>query len=668
MKTLKKVPVILGFWLGTLFFSGGLHAQPVFDLPTTDFTPVSGLQAISIPMTLQVGDIETGIINPVTGEPLNDVALVFNPSVNTLPTDIRIYTIYHNSMTDTRALMLSTPADLTYPVDTGHIPFETSNSVQILDLNRDGQNDLAFNGSTGSISPSPWEEGPAPILGVMGTGTDPFVGGKVDQLGTTISIYNFPIFVGLSPYGGQPSLATGKLGGDAFTDLAINDWRVPTMVTGSDPIDGTGNTGAGQMLRTFFNDGGIGPLPSVATLISIPDPVFDLINAIPLFIVVADFDMNGTDDAAVVYVIQTADDNFEIRLMVYPGNGDGTFNVHPTISENLADLGDFRETNGGPTSLTYGDFDGNGHLDFAVSYNVDANTALGLAGFTAVITCAPGTPPTCSVQQLAFPAPLVVVNIDAGDFDGDGLDDLVQSEETCDDLQCTTTERGQVSAYLNQSGSFSATPDQTIAPALSAADATSIYWQVIARDIDGCSPEDIAFTGVEVPNTGGAGPPAFLNRAIVAFATVADPVADAGFGTPVDDGIQLGGDPTCFDPNGNPTSVLWTQISGDPATISDPTASNPIVTHIGFNEDSVFQVTCSTACAQAQATITVGQTLCISGSGHFWSTIRTGCAGCSLNRGHSGSSPAGTGWMLGLLLGMGWLRLRSRMTFPRRPL
>ncbi|MDX1387305.1 MAG: hypothetical protein R3257_06910, partial [bacterium] len=220
MKTLKKASVLLSILMGMTLPLSPVQAQPVFDLPVTEFmlSGTGGGQAIpSIASTLNVGDIEMGILNPITGEPLNDVALVFNPPISIgqgiLPVNVRFYTIYHTSDTDTRALMASAPADLTYPADNDHIPFFFPTSVQILDLNRDGQNDLAFNGTAFDTGPSPWDEGPTPVLGVAGTGSDPFVGGNVDMVGRTLSIYNFPLWVGFETYGGMPSLATGDMNG-----------------------------------------------------------------------------------------------------------------------------------------------------------------------------------------------------------------------------------------------------------------------------------------------------------------------------------------------------------------------------------------------------------------------------------------------------------------------
>jgi hypothetical protein len=287
-----------------------------------------------------------------------------------------------------------------------------------------------------------------------------------------------------------------------------------------------------------------------------------------------------------------------------------------------------------------------------------------------VITCAPGDPPDCSVQSLTSVDPKIAVSIDAGDFDGDGLDDLVQLEILCTEtepipqgepMQCVAIQ-GQASAYLNQGGSFTTTPDQTIVPQVTTPE-LFIPIQVIAKDIDGCSPEDIAFTGWETTdffvNNNGQGPPTGIGRGIVAFASQGGVTADAGIAVSVNGGFQVGGNPTCSDSNGNPFTIEWTQLSGNAANISDPAAANPIIS--GVSNQSVFQVTCTTACGVASDTVTINQAICVTGSGHFWDTIRAGCAGCSLNRSASNQMPVALGLMgLGLLAAMSALRVRRR--------
>lgn len=677
MKILSKTLIYCCTFLTMTLSYGMSQAQPVFDLPETDVTMPGfvGDDVVSLPTTLQVGEMETGIINPITGEPLNDVVFVFNPidtGIVAAEQTIRFFTLYHTSEVDTRALQLSTPGDLVYPPAQDHIFFEASLSVQILDLDRDGQNDLAFNGYIVSDC-NPVECGPAPVLGALGTGADPFVTGNVDMIGRTLQRYNFPIFISLpttSPfifiYGGQPSLAPGDMNGNGFTDLVINDWRIPGLGA-SDEVGGAGPVNGGQFLSTFLNNGTLGSLlPPVETPINFLLPIFDEDEAVPLYIVVDDFDMNGVNDAAVLYSLEEADDEFAFRVMVYPGNGDGTFNPNPTVSEDIAQVGLFEAA---PNAFTYGDFDGNGHLDFAAIFSPVTQNFLLSNSTTAVVTCAPGTPPTCSVQSLTSADPKIAVSIDAGDFDGDGLDDLVQLEIVCTEtaplpqgpVQCVAIQ-GQASAYLNQGGSFVTTADQTIIPSVPM-DEFFLPVQVIAKDIDGCSPEDVAFTGWETSgflfNNSGQGGPMGTGRGIVAFASQGGVTADAGIPVSVNGGFQVGGNPTCSDSNGNPFTIEWTQLSGNPANISDPTAANPIIS--GVSDQSVFQVTCTTACGVDSDTVTINQAICITGSGHFWDTIRAGCAGCSLNRSASGQVPVALGLMgLGLLVAMSGLRLRRR--------
>jgi hypothetical protein len=673
MKNLNKTLVYLSTLVAVTFSWGMSHAQ-VFDTPIIYETLpgfLGGDDMESFPNTLQVGEMDSNFINPISGEPLNEVVFVFNPLQPTfniggagLDLSVRFFTFYHTSETDTRALSLSNPADLIYPPDKDNVPFVASSSVQILDLDRDGQNDLAFNGYPDEDDCNFFTCGPAPTLGVLGTGSDPFVAGQVDMIGRTKNRYSapFPSFFGavllsfsqLIPYSGMPTLAPADLNGDTFTDLVINDWDFgSTIGTG---VNGAGPMNAGQMLRAFPNNGSLGPLTPIDSMINILPPA-NLQFSVPFYIVSDDFDMNGMNDAAVIYVIEEDDNEFAIRLMVFDGEGDGSFNANPSISLDVVDQlppdGLFLN------AFTYGDFEGNGYLDFAVSYVPSTS----LTPKTAIVTCAPG--PDCQVQTLDFPNQFLPISIDAGDFDGDGLDDLVQLELGCNNgtiTNCNGDFLGQISAYLNQGGSFNTEPDQTIIPPV-ATDGVFGPMQVIARDIDGCSPEDIAFTGIELPTSAaGQGPPIpilNLGRGGVAFAAQAEITADAGEGIPTDSGIQIGGNPTCMDSAGNPFNIQWTQISGEPAILSDPTAANPIVTDL--STESTFQVTCQTACGEATDTVTVNIAICITGSGNPWDTIRDGCAGCSLNRATSRQAPLDLGFLvLGLLIGMNLLGARRR--------
>ncbi len=685
MKRIQMCLLALAILFGMALGGQNVQAQPVFDTPVTEFSmpvltgpvqsPITGF-----PNTLQIGDLEPGFINPVTGDVLNDVVFVTNPlTINDATLAVRFFTAFHTSSEDTRALSLTTPTDLNYVDDVGHLGFELSSSVQILDLDGDGQNDLSF---FGPDLIADFNDGPSPILGVMGTAANPFLTGNIDQIGTSIDqAPAASIF--LSEYSGQPTLGVGDLDGDGALDLAFNDLELPAPAGAAGLVNGAGPVGS-QRLHSLLNNGAFGPLPEVITSIMVPDPLLND-DAYGQYLVLADFDGNGSQDAGVVYMVDINDTpQAEMRVNVYPGNGDGSFNPVPSVNQVVASFDGtiLDDPDVRPIAMTYGNFDGDGHLDMAVVYYNNAN-----AGFfvdqeptTAIVTCAPGTPPSCTVQYTSFDGTILPASIAAGDFDLDGLDDIVQLELACtafmpnpgavpglinvndqsifgagNNQVCTNIE-GYAAVYLNQGGSITTSPDQTIIPTAPAG-ATYFPTQVVANDIDGCSPVDIAFTGTTISNNpaAGTGQGAAITFdegiGVVAFASALAPLADAGTPIASGGGFQIGGDPTCSDTNGNPTSAEWTQISGTPATISDPTATNPTVS--GLTDDSVFQVTCRTACGQATDTVTVP-----GGGGNF--VEGSGC-GSSLHGNLAGTMSQAYGWLLLGALSLGGL-LRRRLS------
>src|ERR1043166_8210804 len=123
----------------------------------------------------------------------------------------------------------------------------------------------------------------------------------------------------------------------------------------------------------------------------------------PMFVVAADFDGDGKLDLAVADSTTTANSTVTILL----GNGNGTFEAQPAISLGLSAFNH---------SLAVGDFNGDGKLDIAVT-NSQSNVVSILLGN------GDGT--------FALPPPLTLPNVNkpssvaVGDFDGDGILDLV---------------------------------------------------------------------------------------------------------------------------------------------------------------------------------------------------------------------------------------------------
>jgi hypothetical protein len=133
----------------------------------------------------------------------------------------------------------------------------------------------------------------------------------------------------------------------------------------------------------------------------------------------ADFDGDGKADLAVA---NRGDNSLSVLL----GNGDGTFQTHVDYA-----LG------GGPSSVAYGDFNGDGRPDLVVAIN----DSVAPSHLSVLLGNGDGTFQT-HVDYTTGNLPGTVA---IGDFNGDGKADLV----------CTTTLDNSVSVLLgNGDGTF----------------------------------------------------------------------------------------------------------------------------------------------------------------------------------------------------------------------
>jgi len=638
--------------LGSLLACGAtalsLSAQ-TFDTPPSDFplTPASstGLMILPpIPTTLNSGNFDSSVVSAVTGAQLNDVVVLGVPSLDEQAPSLthRIWTIVHDSGTNTRSLVQTDPSDIVITSEEEVFYIEPS-SVQILDLTGDGQNDLALIDSDfllrGTVNTAglKFEKSgignPAKVIGIPGQASAPFFATSLNLLGQQGPDASIPGSF-LSEVS-QPSLAVGDFDGDGVSDLAFYDFIVEGMETS-------------DLAAVLKNNGTVGTLPRTDTSLNIPADVGGQNGGYN--VISADINGDGIADLAMTFDLDNIATSGPDRLLAFLGNGDGTFNPEPVVNVVINDDGELH-------GLAVGDFDGNSFLDFAVS---SAATDSAIGSDLEVVLCNPGTPAACSVNTVALENTFAT-NLAAGDFDSDGLDDLAIGEIVCPG-DCTGLDQfvGNVGVYLNQGSSFSTTPDQALL--LGGTEDRQWVNQVVSQDIDGCGGPDLAYTGFEFPEIT---PTQILQNklsefqssvklgvtvqsqfASVAFNANEAPVADAGEGTLTPGGTLVGGEPTCSDPSDDTMAILWEVVSGT-ATISNPTVANPLITNASAG--AVLRVTCTDACGLSDSdTVTVVGPTLLEGSG----------IGCSL--GLAPDAGLSASWFFSLLGFLPMLALRRR--------
>ncbi|HEX5035103.1 MAG TPA: VCBS repeat-containing protein, partial [bacterium] len=384
---------------GFLFSASIPLLAQTFDTPPTSFIlegEGNATEGTDLPATLNIGNFDPSIQGP-DGLVLNEVVIAaMSIPENDTTLRHRYWTIVHDNAADPRSLVQTAPSDIlvTDPED----PFYFSpSSLQVVDLNGDASDDIAFTslrtGVSGAAAPSGIKNiatgaGPASVFGVPSQAGPNFFETSLNVLGGQTEGSLFAIAGEL-----DPNFAAADFDGDGVLDLAFYDFS-------------SGN----QIAVTLQNNGTLGTLPATESQLNLPPALAGLDSAVNL--VAVDLDGDGPVDLAITVSgpeLQGSDS----FILAYKGNGDGTFVSDPMVTIALAD-GQLA------LSLAAGNFDGNEFLDFAAPV---ASEGLGASAIL-IALCSPGAPVSCTTELLQPASDTeAMFQIVSTDFDEDGLDD-----------------------------------------------------------------------------------------------------------------------------------------------------------------------------------------------------------------------------------------------------
>jgi hypothetical protein len=337
---------------------------------------------------------------------------------------------------------------------TGVAPMATSvigSPVAVADLNGDGNIDVVYIGDDGGYAQVYLGNGNGTFNQVRKTGCD--------ASGASLAIADFN-------NDGIPDIASILSGGDVAVCLGNGDGTfrsLPPLSSGSSllgqsiiayDLNGDGNMDIAVVDINRGGEGDIALASVMAVLYGKGDgtfkPAVDYEMIFPFGIAEGDLNGDGIPD-----LIVAGDEQTDPLIFVFLGTSTGRFQS----------AADFRTGVTAPKAFAFGDFNGDGNLDLAVtgsqSSNVSILLANGKGGFTPGGTFATG------------PSPIGVVS---GDFNGDGKMDLAVVNNGLDN----------VSILLGKG-------DGTFGPAVNfGAGQSPVY--VVAGDFNGDGKLDLAVT------------------------------------------------------------------------------------------------------------------------------------------------------------------------------
>lgn len=576
----------------------------------------------SYPTSLALGNFD-GSLTDSLGNPLNELVILgttdpfFNGGmkVGDQEGSADYWAVTHNSSEDSQSLQANAPGAFTVPSNGPGTQWPTA--AYLLNLNGSANSalDVAFlGGKDGSVFSGcdyySNDYGPeCSILYLLNNQSNEapyFTPASFNKLHDTDGAFfgttdNNDFF-----YDGLPKQDIADFNGDSLTDVAYFDFtpeieegintqdpRIVVLQNNSNPASGFNVINNSLVLPLDLN-----PIDQRA------------VNA-------GDFNGDAIPDVALLFEGGGCKFAFSAppALLIYYGNGDGTFNSNP--DQTLALISSEGFCGDTVDNLAHGNFDGDGFADFVIG---SRSFFRGGSSFNHVVLCSAASGGACTDSTVnGLGSPSIAIRNATGDFNGDGLDDLVTAYQSgqggprigFEKALGFGGETSEVRLSLNQGGGTIPFQDAELADQVFQAPVAQVIdpdtgntiesfnyvvTDLVVGDLDNCGGPDIAFSSLVCFNP-------YANNGLQGGDGDGDVGPCVGFTTATGSTVRFdAGKGVTFDSDVLPpgaTSVVFNQVTAPVITgvtvakASDTSATATVTCNTDGNQPATFAWTVS---------------------------------------------------------------------------